>query len=106
MLKKFAKQDPKNWDKLLLYLLFAHWEVPQESTSFSPFELLYGRRVRGPLDIVSETWEADQGSSEAIISYVLQMRENLEEMTAEAQTNLAAAQQRQKVWNDCSSRSQ
>ena len=53
--KKFAKQDPKNWDKFLLYLLSAYREVPQESTGFLLFELLYGRQIRGPLDIVRET---------------------------------------------------
>ncbi|CAM5139039.1 unnamed protein product [Natator depressus] len=36
-----------DWDKYLPHLLFAYREVPQESTGFSPFELLYGRRVRG-----------------------------------------------------------
>ena len=38
------------WDKLIPYVLFAYREVPQESTGFSPFELLYGREVRGPLE--------------------------------------------------------
>ena len=46
MLKKTASADGKDWDKLLPYVLFAYWEVPQESTGFSPFELLYGREVR------------------------------------------------------------
>lgn len=29
-------------------LLFAYRKVPQSSTSFAPFELLYGHEVRGP----------------------------------------------------------
>ena len=73
MLKTFVKQDPKNRDKRLPYLLFAYREVPQASTGFSPFELLYGRKVRRTLDVVRETWEADQRSSEDIITYVLRM---------------------------------
>ncbi len=32
-------------------------EVPQASTGFSPFELLYGRQPRGVLDVLRETWE-------------------------------------------------
>ena len=32
----------KDWDLMLPYLLFAYREVPQSSTGFSPFELLYG----------------------------------------------------------------
>ena len=42
MIRKFVDSDPRNWDQLLPYLLFAYREVPKESTGFSPFELLYG----------------------------------------------------------------
>jgi hypothetical protein len=42
-LSKMAKSEGKDWDKLIPYVLFAYWEVPQVSTGFSPFELLYGR---------------------------------------------------------------
>ena len=52
MLRKAATDEGKDWDKWVPYLLFAYREVPQASTGFSPFELLYGRPVRGPLDIL------------------------------------------------------
>ena len=42
MLRKCATKEGKDWDKLLPYLLFAYREVPQASTGFSPFDLLYG----------------------------------------------------------------
>ncbi len=47
MIRKFVHEDAKNWDKWLEPLLFAVREVPQASTGFSPFELLYGRQPRG-----------------------------------------------------------
>lgn len=37
MMRKFAAQEEKDWDKMLPFLLFAYREVPQESTRFSPF---------------------------------------------------------------------
>ena len=43
ILKKAASEEGKDWDRLIPYLLFAYREVPQSSTGFSPFELLYGR---------------------------------------------------------------
>jgi len=59
MLRKLVSKEDKNRDRLLPYLLFAYREVPQSSsTGFSPFELLYGRKVRGPLDVLREEWEA------------------------------------------------
>ncbi|XP_067393195.1 SCAN domain-containing protein 3-like, partial [Emydura macquarii macquarii] len=41
MIKKVVSRDGKDWDTLLPYLMFAIREVPQASTGFSPFELLY-----------------------------------------------------------------
>ena len=48
MLKKLCEEKPRDWDSYLSPLLFAYREVPQETLGFSPFELLYGRSIRGP----------------------------------------------------------
>ncbi len=56
MIRKFVHEDAKNWDKWLEPLLFAVREVPQASTGFSPFELLYGRQPRGVLDLGGGTF--------------------------------------------------
>ncbi|KAI8510586.1 hypothetical protein Bbelb_115020 [Branchiostoma belcheri] len=104
MLKKFVREDPKEWDKLLPYLLFAYREVPQESTGFSPFELLYGRHVRGPLQVIRESWEGADQSSESVISHVLKVRERMAAMTEVVRDNLRAAQTTQKLWYDKRSR--
>ena len=42
MLRKAVDEEGKDWDCLLPYLLFTYREVPQASTGFSPFELVYG----------------------------------------------------------------
>ena len=49
MLKKVCADRPKDWDKYLSPILFAYREVPQDSLGFSPFDLVYGRTVRGPM---------------------------------------------------------
>ena len=90
----------KDWDKLLPYLLFAYREVLQASTGFSPFELLYGRAVQGPLDILRETWQTDHQSDESVLSHVLAMREKLAHMTELVESNLKQAQKQQKHWHD------
>ena len=53
MLKKMCHERPKDWDR---YLPSAYREIPQTSTGFSPFELLYGRKIRGPMDIWQDLW--------------------------------------------------
>ena len=81
MLRKVAAEDELNWDKWLLCLLFAYREVPQDSTRFSPFELLYGRAVRGPLDILKESWKEPKKCSDNVVSYVLAVQQKLASMS-------------------------
>ncbi|XP_074928188.1 uncharacterized protein LOC142047712 [Chelonoidis abingdonii] len=105
MLKTFMNQHPQDWDKYLPHLLFAYREVPQESTGFSPFELLYGRRVRGPLDLMRDEWEGKATpEGESVVEYVLTFRERLAELMGLARENLARAQRKQKVWYDRTAR--
>ncbi|XP_036417924.1 uncharacterized protein LOC118801669 [Colossoma macropomum] len=73
MIRKFVHEDAKNWDKWL-EPLFAVREVPQASSGFSPFELLYGRKPRGILDIIKEHWEEGPPNSKNEIQYVLDLR--------------------------------
>ena len=104
MLKKSACEEGKDWDRLIPYLLFAYREVPQESLGFSPFEMVYGRDLRGPLDVLRETWVSDGRSGENVISYVLLVRERMERMWEEAKENLQVAAAKQKTWYDRSAR--
>ena len=94
MFWKSVDDEGKNWDKLIPYLLFAYREVPQASTGFSPFKLLYGKNVRGPLDVLRETWEASQQSEESVVSYVLAMQEKLRSMAELVEGNLTKSQQK------------
>ena len=45
MLRRTGTDEGKDWNKHIPYVLFAYHEVPQSSTGFSPFELVYGRAV-------------------------------------------------------------
>ena len=105
MLKKFVSANGKDWDQWLPYLLFAYREVPQASTGFSPFELLYGRQVRGPLDLLREAWGNPRPTeTNSILAYVLKMRDKMEEMASLVEDNMHQAQQTQARWYDQSAR--
>ena len=56
MLKRLSSEQPSQWHRYINPLLFAYSEVPQEPTGVSPFELLYGRAVRGPMTILKQLW--------------------------------------------------
>ena len=98
MLRKVVDKEGKDWDRMLPYLLFAYREVPQASTGFSPFELPYGRAVRGPLDVTQETWEASRGSEDSVVSNILATQERLRNMTKIMEENMIKAQNKQKQW--------
>ena len=100
MLRTFSDAC-KDWERFLPHLLFAYREVPQESTGFSPFELLYGRRVRGPLDLIRGHWEGEtEREGTPIVPYVLELRDRMEQLSLMVRENLQAAQGRQKRWYD------
>ena len=62
-------------------MLFAYREVSQESTGFVPFELLYGRTVRGPKTILKQLWtkEVEDPEVKTSYEYVFDLRERLED---------------------------
>uniref|UniRef100_A0A8C1RD31 Gypsy retrotransposon integrase-like protein 1 n=1 Tax=Cyprinus carpio TaxID=7962 RepID=A0A8C1RD31_CYPCA len=95
MIRKFVHEDAKNWDKWLEPLLFAVREVPQASTEFSPFELLYGRQPRGVLDVLRETWEDGPSDSKNEIQYVMDLRTKLHTLGRLSMENLLQAQDKQ-----------
>ncbi|XP_068684916.1 uncharacterized protein [Montipora foliosa] len=96
IIKKFVGEHVQAWDRYLPYLLFAYREVPCESTGYSPFELLYGRTVRGPLAIVKESWIEKKPTEGTIVSHVLEIRRRLATMQKVVKQNLKQAQSKQK----------
>ncbi|KAK7912922.1 hypothetical protein WMY93_013133 [Mugilogobius chulae] len=102
MLQRFVDDTGKDWDRWLPFLLFAYREVPQASTGFSPFELLYGWDVQGPLDLLRKTWGAPPTSEgcKGIVQFVMEMRERLATYLDQAELNLQEAQKTQKAWYD------
>ncbi|XP_013080918.2 uncharacterized protein LOC106066442 [Biomphalaria glabrata] len=53
-LSKVADDNPKEWDVALPSILFAYRESRNETTGFSPFQMIYGGNPRGPMTILKE----------------------------------------------------
>ncbi|KAL8585025.1 hypothetical protein ACOMHN_043661 [Nucella lapillus] len=98
MLKKLCEERPSDWDRYIPAALFAYREAPQESTGFSPFELLYGRTVKGPVSILKELWSKEQETEEVktTYQYVVDLRNRLEETCQFAMESLQQARVSQK----------
>ena len=71
-----SKKKHKSDTALILFGSFAHREVPQEFISFVPFELLYGCKVRGPLDVLKEVWTGEEVENVSVAARVIHTRDH------------------------------
>ncbi len=87
---------PREWDLKIPYLMWALRTMENESTGFSPYELVYGRASRGPLEILRDTWGGDKspekGLGKTSLEYLEQLRLDLSTYNDVAATNVANAQ--------------
>ena len=56
--------------------------------------------MRGPLDVLKESWEGGRKSSESVVSYIVQIREMMDKMRHLVQDNLERSRNYQKQWYD------
>ena len=82
LLKKVAAERPKDWHRYQGPLMIAVRDTPQDSTGFTPFELLYGYRVRTPMTLLKRIWTGEEEDSEVKTEYqyVVDLRERIEEI--------------------------
>ena len=102
MLKKLCQESPRDWDRYVNAALFAYREAPQESTGFAPFELLYGRIVRGPMQILKQLWTKQVTGPDVRTSYqyVTELKERLKSSMTSAVSALQDSRKRYKRYYD------
>ena len=101
MMRLYMAENPNDWDNKLQPLLYAYQDIPQVSTGFSPFELLFGRKVRGLLDLLQQNWEDNkERDRKSIVEYFDNLINTLQRSIEIAGENLKGAQGRQKSWYD------
>ena len=64
ILKRLCAESPKQWHRYLPAVLFAYRSSIQDSVGFCPFELLFGRKVRGPMEILKAYWAKEDQNDE------------------------------------------
>jgi len=82
--------------------MFAVRDTPQDSTGFTPFELLYGHKVRTPMTLLKRIWTGEDEDPEVktAYQYVIDLRERVEETCEMARNELAKLQTcNQKYYN-------
>ena len=99
ILRTYCFEHSDDWDRGIPFALFATREAVQESLGFSPFELVFGHTVRGPLKLLQETWLSSTEDT-GLLTYVENFKNRLYNAFHFVKTNLLQAQDRMKVHYD------
>ncbi|XP_072022506.1 uncharacterized protein [Amphiura filiformis] len=91
-LRKMCEERPRDWDR----------ETPHASTGFSPFDLLYGRSVRGPLGMLKEFWtgQIEEPETKTTFEYVLDLQDRLQKTCDLAREEMKKSQGKYKMYYD------
>ena len=99
MLNKFIGQNKSTWCSYLDTCVFAYNTSQQESTRFTPFELMFGRKATLPIDI-----NLQRSSKERVnvidLDDIERLNEQREKRLQTAKANIVTAQKKQKAHYD------
>jgi len=99
MIRAYCTEYNNDWDQGIHLLLFAAREAIQELLGFSPFELVFGRTVRGTLKLLKEVWLAED-TPDNLLDQVADLRYRLIRANDMAKKNLEKSQTKMKTWYD------
>ena len=95
LLRAYCMELGQSWEDGLPWLLLASREVIQESTGFSPNELVFGHSVSGPLAVLKEG-AGLQEPPKPLCDYVNGFKRRLYEAVRLARVNLSVTQSKMK----------
>ena len=100
MIGKYCVENISDWDEGVPFLMFSIRDHVQETLGFSPFELVYGYNVRGPLELLKDSLLNSEQKEQNILKYVLDFKNKLIESHEIAKNNLIKGQEEMKLWYD------
>ena len=90
--------QPRKWDRFIDPILFVLRDTEHSATHYTPFELLYGRRVRGPLSIIKDALvgkNEPEPEVQTVYNYIFDLKNKFKEMSALVQQSLIDAKTKQ-----------
>lgn len=99
LLRSYCTELGCDWEEGLPWLLLAAREVVQESTGFSPNDLVFGHKVRGPMAVLRDSWEI-AAPPQNLLDYVNGFRHRLVLAVESAKEKLVKSQHKMKTLYD------
>ncbi|GBL81443.1 hypothetical protein AVEN_143719-1 [Araneus ventricosus] len=99
ILKVLCLESGNDWEKNLLATLLVLRTITQETTGFSPAELVHRKNLRTPEALLYEDWFKPQEADSTVSEYVFELinRMRCQELAVEKMTEVQA---KRKVWYD------
>ena len=97
MLSSFVADHKDDWDMWVSLVVYAYNTSTHESTGFSPYELIFGRPARTPLELDLQIPLKNPCSQS---EYSQSVRQSLQSIKKSAQHNLSSSRFRQKKYYD------
>ncbi len=91
-LRKHTESNPLDWDKWIPYVLLAYRSRIHSSTKFTPFELVFGRKMN-----TFEDWSSEPSTNEVatLCQRANEIKELVEKTHVKAKENIKSSQNRQ-----------
>ena len=90
------RESPREWHKVIPYIVWAYREVPNSTTGVASYMLLYGRLPKVPLAIPKDSWAGElklpPNLDKSVAGYLQELKENLE-IAADFDTKHAKVEQ-------------
>ena len=96
MIRAYCFEYQNEWDQGIYTLLFAIREILLDSLWFSPFELVFGWIMRGPLKLLKESWLNEEPPIN-LLDQVSDLRHRLTSAWELAQKNMKTVQGKMKT---------
>ena len=101
LLRKLTQDPNAEWDKCLPYVLWAYRGTIHKTTGFSPYELLFSRDMKMPLDQMVRYWKGKGKENEiGVTEYIQTLRVNMQMIRDLAYENKVEEKVKQKHYYD------
>ena len=101
LLRKLT-QDPKvEWDRCLPHVLWAYRGTVHKTTGFSPYDLLFGKEMRMPLDQMVRYWKGKETNDETgVVEFIQTLKANMEVVRDLAYERESEEKEKKKHYHD------
>ena len=101
VLRKLIQNPKVEWDDCLPHMLCTYKGTIYETTGFSPYQMLFGRPIRMPLDQMVHFWKGKEESGQnTTIEFVETLKSNIEAVRDRTLKRETKVKESQKIYHD------